>query len=51
MVVNGVQDIDSKLTEYFSKQNPEEIGQNVIKVVSEGVVFAAAACHERVNLF
>lgn len=37
--------------EYFSRYTAEEIGLNVIKVVSESVLFAAAACFERVSLF
>ena len=43
--------MDSKLNDYFSKCNPEEIGTNVTKVISEGVLLAAAACFEKVSLF
>lgn len=47
VVVEGLASLDKKLIDYFQKKNeanPEEIGTNITKIVSEGVLFAAASC-------
>jgi len=50
-VLDDLSTLDSKLADYFSKCNAEDIGTNVTKIISEGVLLAAAACFEKVSLF
>jgi enolase len=50
-VVDGLTALDQKLSDYFSKCNPDDIGSNVTKIISEGVLFAAAACFEKARIF
>lgn len=52
IVIDDFIKIDNALTQYFNtkQSKEEEIGTNVIKVVSEALLLATASCYDRQNI-
>lgn len=52
--MDTIENVDKKLLKYYQRKSEEEgieIGSNVIKAVSEAILFATATCYEKVDIF
>ena len=49
VVINDISKVDGTLSQYFANKQSkeEEIGTNVVKVVSEALLLATACCYDK----